>query len=188
MVAKPSSERCERGKGCERDRVERIAPQRHVEIRQLSAPETLLQQEQQRHEKPRQYRQEAGCERATAPKSCQRGSRRQPRAFGGEFGGGVAAAITLHRDQAGDDRQHEARELGGAGQAAAVEPGREDRHREGADAEIFAGADIVQRFQRDQCDADGQRRPRHRQRDTPEHAQRLAPRVLAASANSALCS
>ena len=58
------------------------------------------------------------------------GPRRQPRAFGGKLDGGVAAAVAFHRDQAGDDRKHEARELRRAGQASAIEPGREDRHRQ----------------------------------------------------------
>ena len=102
------------------------------------------------------------------PAAVQPRSRRQPRAFGGKLGRDVAAAVALDRDQAGHDRQHEAGQLRRAGEAAAVEPGREDRHRQRADAEIFAGADIVQRFQRHQRDADRQRRPRHRQRDAPE--------------------
>src|SRR2546430_7421868 len=51
---------------------------------------------------------------------------------------------TLFRSR--DHDQHHAGDLRGARQARAVEPGGEDREREGADAEIFAGADVVQRL------------------------------------------
>ena len=123
---------------------------------------------QQRHQKSQRNRQQAGRECETAAHAGERGPLRQPRAFGGKLRRDIAAAVTFDRDQASHDRQHEAGKLRRAGKASAIEPGREHRHRERADAEIFAGADVVQRLQRYQRDPDRERRPRHRQRDAPE--------------------
>ena len=64
------------------------------------------------------------------------------------------------------------RQLRRAGEAGAVEPGREDRERQRAHAEIFAGADVVQRLQQHEREADRKRRPRQRQRDVRAASQR----------------
>ncbi len=165
---KAEQQRGQRGKACERDRVEGVAPQRHVEIRKQPALETLMRQIQQRHQESEADRQQAGCECQTALDAGKRRPLRQPRAFGGKLRRDVAPSVAFNCDKSGHDRQHETRQLRGAGEAAAVEPGREHRDRERANAEIFAGADVVQRFQRHQRCADRERGTCHRQRDAPE--------------------
>ena len=54
-------------------------------------------------------------------------------------------------------------------EAAAVEPGRVDRHGERLHAEIFRCADVVDGLHQHQRDAGDDRRPRHRQQHAPEH-------------------
>ncbi len=59
--------------------------------------------------------------------------------------------------------EHEAGNLRRAGKASAIEPGREDRQRQRLHAEIFAGADIVERLEQGKRHADRDGGPRQRQ-------------------------
>lgn len=80
----------------------------------------------------------------------------------------VAPAIALEHDQDSNDQQDQAGDLRRTGEAAAVVPGGEHGNRQCPDAEILAGADVVQRFQQHQRKPDRKRRARHRQRNMPE--------------------
>jgi hypothetical protein len=77
----------------------------------------------------------------------------------------VAPPVALERDQKDDDHKHEAGQLGGPRKTAAIEPGGEDRQRERRHAEIFAGANVVERLQQRERDTDCDGGPRQRQRD-----------------------
>ena len=73
---------------------------------------------------------------------------------------------------AADQIQHEAGHLRGTGEASAVEPGGEDRQRQGLDAEIFAGTDVVERLEQRERDANGDGGPRQWQGDASRQLQR----------------
>ena len=161
-------QRCDGGEG---ERTERILPQRDGTVRDEAAPQALARQKQQRDDKAEQHRQGAGEGRQPAPRAGQRGATRDLRMIrvGIET---MASALPLQHDNQRDHDQRECGNLRGARKAAAVEPGREDRDRQRAHAEIFAGADVVERLQRHQREADSKRRASHRQRDAPEDGQR----------------
>ncbi|MNX77781.1 hypothetical protein D3C86_1093380 [compost metagenome] len=81
--------------------------------------------------------------------------------------------IAFDDDQCTDDNEDDGGDLGGIGKIAAIEPGLVDGKGQRLDAEIFDRANIVQRLHQDQRQADGNRRPRHRQLHGEEHVQRL---------------
>ena len=89
------------------------------------------------------------------------------------FAGGVmeaplASEAALAEQQGGDEQQHDAGDLGGAGQAIAVEPGIVDGDGQGLNAEELDRPDIVQSFHHRESDARRERRPRQRKRHLPE--------------------
>ena len=70
----------------------------------------------------------------------------------------VPPPVALDQDQPDDEGEHHAGDLRRAREAAAVEPRVVDRHGERAYAEIFTGADVVERFEQRQRHAHGQGR------------------------------
>ena len=122
-------------------------------------------QKRQRDEKAERDRREAGRRCEPPLRALQRDAPRDSRMAVDAGEGLAAAAVALERDQAGDRDQHHAGDLRRARQARTVEPGGEDRQRQRLHAEIFAGADVVERLEQRQRKTRGDRRARQRQRD-----------------------
>ena len=81
----------------------------------------------------------------------------------------------LGRQQRQHEQQRHQRDLRGAGQIGALQPGRIDADRQGRDAQVLHGTEIVEALHQRQRDAGRQRRPRQGQRHRPEGARRGAP-------------
>ena len=144
-----------------------------VEAAEQPTHDDLVQQKACWQQESKEYRSEARDQRDPAPASFQYDTRAEACALLGERRVDAAApAVALERNQRGDEQQHHAGDLGGAGKAAAVEPGGEDRQRQRLNAEIFAGADVVERLQERERNSDGDRRPRQWQRNLPGEAER----------------
>jgi hypothetical protein len=143
-----------------------------IEAGQQPALDRLAHQKAGRDQEAEHHRHKARERREPAFAAVQRDRRRDAAVLQRRLIALPAAAIAFERDQRGDQRQQRQRDLRGARQAAAVEPGGEDRQRQRLDAEIFAGADIVERLQQRQRHADRQRRPRQWQRDVAHQAPR----------------
>ena len=162
-----------RGRG-EQDRVERGAHEIGIE----AAPHRLDGEIDRRQQEAEQHRQRADRAGRGRGPSAQHDRRRRLRAANAQMKALVALAVAFEREQRRDRDQHHAGDLRGAGQARAVEPGGEDRERQRAHAEIFAGADVVERFHQGEREADRERRPRQRQRDVArQHETRRAERA-----------
>ena len=87
------------------------------------------------------------------------------------------------------DEQHQHRgELRRRDRLAEREPGAVDAGREGVDAEILDGAEIVQRLHQRQRHAAGDRRPGERHGDLEEAAQGPRPSVRLTSSMQVHCS
>jgi hypothetical protein len=82
----------------------------------------------------------------------------------------VAPPVAFEQHQRHHHDQHGAGDLRRTGQVGARDPGRVDRDGERLDAEEFRSADVIERLQQRQAQADGQRGPGERQRDAEEGA------------------
>src|SRR4051812_2290791 len=115
-----------------------------------------------REQEAEEHGTKACGERKEARTAAERQRLRDARTVSGDRITPTPTAMALQRDQRDDDGQHHAGDLRRSGQAAAVQPRRKNGDRKGADAEIFARADVVQRLQWGERQADRQRRARQR--------------------------
>ena len=155
-----------RGRG-ERHRCQCIADEIGVETREQPAPDHLAQEIARRQQEAEHDRQEAGACSDPSPGPRERDPRRQL-AIGAQRGKIPALpSVAFEHDQRGNDQQQEAGHLRRAGEASTIEPGGEDRERQGLHAEILAGADVIERLEQGQRSANGNRGSRQRKGDAP---------------------
>ena len=149
-----------------------------IESDEQPARDHLVHQIRGGQEEAEEHRQRAGggCGEGGASGQHDRGGRL--RAAARHVEAPVAPAVAFEPYETCNGKKHHAGDLRGAGQARAVEPGGEDRERQRAHAEILGGADVVERFEQRERQADRERGARERQRDvTRQHQPRGAERA-----------